>query len=133
MQKVQVQAEVDLKSMLSQLGTQELEAFQREIKGLLTRRRAKDAKSKEKALLQRLNEECALPESHWVQFRQLSEKMESSDLAPAEQDAWYKLVKEEEIMRLHRIKLLGELAQLRGVSLLEITVQLGIQAPDHAD
>ena len=133
MQKVQVQAEVDLKSMLSQLGTQELEEFLREIKGLLTRRRTKDAKAKEKALLQRLNEECALPEAHWLQFRVLSEKMQAGDLAPAEREAWFQLVKEEERMRLYRIKLLGELAQLRGVSLPEITAQLGIQAPDYAN
>lgn len=133
MQKVQIQAEVDPKSMLSQLGTQELEAFMREIKGLLTRRRTKDTKAKEKALLQRLNEECALPEAHWQQFRLLNEKMQAGDLTPTEKAAFFQLVKEEEKMRLLRIKLLGELAQLRGVSLPEIAEQLGIKAPDHAD
>ncbi|MCF8245245.1 MAG: hypothetical protein K9J37_12810 [Saprospiraceae bacterium] len=133
MQKVQIQAEIDLKSMLSQLGTQELEEFLREIKGTLTRRRTKDVKSKEKTLLQRLNEECALPEAHWLKFRALSEKMQAGDLSPAERETWFQLVAEEERMRLHRINLLGELAQLRGVSLPQIAAQLGIQAPDHAD
>ncbi len=133
MQKVQVQAEIDLKSILSKLGTQELEEFLREIKGTLTRRRTKDVKSKEKALLQRLNEECALPEAHWLQFRALSDKMKTSELSTAEQEAWFQLVKEEEKMRLHRINILGELAQLRGVTLPVIAAQLGIQAPDHAD
>ncbi len=119
--------------MLSQLGTQDLEGFLREIKGLLTRRRAKDVKAREKALLQRLNEECAFPAAHWLQFRELSEKMQAGDLVTAERETWFQLVKEEKKMRLHRIKLLGELAQLRGVSLPEIATQLGIQAPDHAD
>lgn len=105
----------------------------REIKGLLTRRRTKDTKAKEKALLQRLNEECALPEAHWQQFRLLNEKMQAGDLTPTEKAAFFQLVKEEEKMRLLRIKLLGELAQLRGVSLPEIAEQLGIKAPDHAD
>lgn len=133
MQKVQVQAEVDLKSMLSQLGTQELEAFLREVKGLLIRRQTKDVKAKEKALLQRLNEECALPEAHWQQYYFLSEKIQALVATPAEQETFLRLVKEEESVRLLRIKLLGELAQLRGVSLPEMAAVLGIKAPDHAD
>ena len=59
--------------------------------------------------------------------------MQAGDLSPAEREAWFQLVTEEERMRLHRINLLGELAQLRGVSLPQIAAQLGIQAPDHAD
>ncbi|MBK9016178.1 MAG: hypothetical protein IPM82_20110 [Saprospiraceae bacterium] len=133
MQKVQVQAEVDLKSMLSQLGTQDLEEFLREIKGLLTRRQTKDVKAKEKALLQRLNEECALPAAHWQQFQLLSEKMQALVATPAEQETFFKLVKEEETVRLLRIKLLGEMAQLRGISLPEMAAELGIKAPGHAD
>ncbi|MEZ4962899.1 MAG: hypothetical protein R2830_23940 [Saprospiraceae bacterium] len=133
MQKVQIQAEVDPKSMLSQLGTQELEAFMREIKGLLTRRRTKDIKAKEKALLQQLNEKCALPEAHWQQFRLLQEKMQAGDLTPADKEVFFQLVKEEEKMRLLRVKILGELAQLRGISLPEIATQLGIKAPEHAE
>ena len=50
-----------------------------------------------------------------------------------EQESFFKLVKEEETVRLLRIKLLGELGQLRGVSLPEIAADLGIKAPNHAD
>ena len=133
MQKVQVQAEVDLKAMLSQLGTQELETFLREIKGMLTRRKSKDANAKEKALLLRLNEECVLPEAQWQRFHALSEKKNAGSLSPIEWEEWFQLIQAEEKLRLLRIQVLGELAQLRGLSLPEIAAQLGIKAPDHAE
>lgn len=133
MQKVQVKAEVDLKSFLSQLGNQELEAFMREIRSLLSRRKAKDSHAKEKALLLRLNEECSLPESHWERFHFLNEKKEVNSLSPSEWEEWFQLVQAEEKLRLLRIQILGELAQLRGITLPEMAAELGIKAPGHAE
>ncbi len=133
MQKVQVQAEVDVKSFLSQFGTMELEELQREIPALLARRRAVDKKAEETALLRRLNEECALPEKHWLRFNTLNEKKQQTELTSQEWKEFFRLVKEEERLRLKRILILGELAQLRGVSLDEIADALGVKAPDHAN
>lgn len=133
MQKVQVQAEIDVKSFLSQLGTSELEDFLRETAALLKRRKVGDKKAKEAALLRRLNEECALPEAHWQRFRSLDVKRQSSELTAHESKELFQLIKEEEQLRLKRIQILGELAQIKGISLPEIAKELGIKASGHAE
>jgi hypothetical protein len=133
MQKVQVQAEIDVKSFLSQLGTKELEEFLRETAALLTRRKVGDKKAKEAVLLRQLNEECALPEAHWLRFHVLDSKRQAGGLTPKESEELFRLIKEEEQLRLRRILILGELAQLRGIPLPEIAAELGIKAPDYAD
>lgn len=115
MHEVQVQAEKDVRSFLSQFETKELEAFQREIPGLLARRKAADKKVREIALLQRLSDECVLPEKHWLRFNALSEKKEETDLTPQEWKVYFRLIEEERKLQLKRILILGELAQLRGV------------------
>jgi hypothetical protein len=133
MQKVQVNAEIDIKSFLSQLEDNELEEFMREISALLVRRRTEDKKTKELALLRRLNEECALPEAHWLRFESLSNKREAEELTPAEREELLQLIKEEEQLRLRRIQILGELAQLKGISLSRIAEELGVNSPDNAE
>jgi DNA-binding MarR family transcriptional regulator len=126
MQKVQVQAEIDIKSFLAQLGNSELEAFLREVSALLAQRKAKDKAALEAALLLRLNEECELPPAHWARFEVLSDKREAEALTPSEQDELLSLIKAEEQLRLRRIQVLGELAQLRGTSLPELAEALGL-------
>lgn len=74
MPKIQVQAEVDVKSLLAQMDTDELEGLVREASALLTQRKSDSGKSQITQLLQRLNEECALPEAHWEAFHFLSQK-----------------------------------------------------------
>lgn len=133
MQNVQVQAEIDAKSFLSQFGTRELEEFLREIPGLLARRNVVDKKAKETALLRRLNEECALPEKHWLRFNALREKKEDTELTLRESKEFFRLIKEERQLQLKRILILGELAQLRGVTLDEIADELGIKSPEYAE
>lgn len=131
MQKVQLMTEIDLKTLLTQLKTDELEVFLREITATLTRRRTTDAKARETALLLQLNEECALPETHWAKFHSLTEKRLTSEWTPAEADELSDLIQEEEQLRLKRIRILGELSQIKGISLTQITEQLGIKAPEN--
>ena len=126
MQKVQVHAEIDIKTLLAQLGNSELEAFLREVSALLAQRKVKDKAALEAVLLLRLNEECALPSAHWTRFEALSGKREAEELTPLEQDELLALIKEEERLRLRRIQILGELAQLRGISLPELAEELGL-------
>ncbi len=133
MQKVQIQTEIDVRTFLSQLGTKELEAFLREIPALLARRKSEAQKAKEVALIQRLNEECVLPESHWQRYNALSEKQEETELTPAESKEFFQLVAEERQLQLKRIHILGELAQLRGATLDEVAKDLGIKSPGYAE
>ena len=126
MGKVQIQTEIDIQKLLSQLETSQLEEFLREIRALITRRKSKDTQTLQLKLLQKLNEECVLTESHKEKFRQLTAKRETTELTANEQKELSKRIKEEESLRLKRINILGELAQLKGISLPELTKELGI-------
>lgn len=126
MQKIQVKAEVDIESLLAQLDTDELEDFVREAAAVLTQRKSGDKKNKEVELLQRLNEECALPEAHWNSFRELLIKRSAFKLSDEEAALLEYLIREEEALRLKRVQILGELAQLKGISLEKIVDELGI-------
>lgn len=127
MQKIQIQAEVDVKSLLAQLDTDELEDFMQKAAAVLTQRRTGDKKARETALLQQLNETCVLPEASWAQFRILLDKRAQATLSEAEALQLEKLIQEEEALRVQRIKILGELVQLKGTGLLQIAEELGIQ------
>ena len=126
MGKVQIQTEIDIQKLLSQLETSQLEEFLSEIRALIIRRKSKDTQTLQLKLLQKLNEECVLTESHKEKFRQLTDKKETTELTANEQKELSKLIQEEESLRLKRINILGELAQLKGISLPELTKELGI-------
>jgi hypothetical protein len=126
MQKVQFHAEIDIKSFLSQLENSELEEFLRETSAILAQRKAGDKNAVETALLQRLNEECALPMEQIKSFKALNRKKENGKLTPSENEELLLLIRQEERLRLKRIQILGELAQLRGTSLHEMAKELGI-------
>jgi|GEM_PF-1387012 len=126
MQKIQVQAEIQVQSLLAQLDTDALEEVVREAAALLTQRRSDDPQLQETKLLQQLNEECALPEAHWSSLRALLQKRAQQPLSESEQAQLDALIQEEEVVRWRRVQILGELAQLKGVSLEELTEALGI-------
>jgi hypothetical protein len=128
MQKVQVQAEIDIKAFLAQLGNSELEEFLREITSLLAQRKAGDKNTRESVLLFRLNQECALHPSHWRRFEALVHKRDAEGLTSQESEELLQLIKEEEQLRLRRIEILGELAQLKGVPLAQLADELGLKS-----
>ena len=129
MAKVQVQTEIDLRQLLAQLKTSQLESFLHEISALITQRRAKDIKAREARLLQHLNEDCVLPEQHWQEFTALKTKRDATSISDSELSRLEQLIREEEQVRLRRIQVLGELSQLRGISLPQLTQDLGIHPP----
>jgi hypothetical protein len=132
MEKVQVQTEIDIKTFLSQLGNKELEEFLREISALMTRRKTGNKKAREVELLRQLNEDCVLPESHWLRFNELTQQRDAGKLTSKESKELFSLIKQEEQLRLQRIKILGELAQIKGNTLEALTVELGINTPKNA-
>ncbi len=129
MQKIQIQTELDMNTILQQLKISELEAFAREISMHITQRKAKDKKTREAELLQKLNEECVLPHQHLQLFYFLIEKRRNKQLSKNEAKQLAQLIQEEEMMRLKRIKILGELAQLKNIPISQLTEQLGIKPP----
>ncbi|MFN7116347.1 MAG: hypothetical protein ACK4TA_06070 [Saprospiraceae bacterium] len=130
MSKIQVQAEVDVQSLLAQMDTDELEGLVREASALLTQRKSDRNKSQVTQLLQQLNEECALPEAHWQAFHALLQKRATQTLSEADQAQLDALIQEEEKLRLKRIQILGELAEIKGISIQQMAAELGIHPTD---
>jgi hypothetical protein len=131
MAKVQIQTEIEIRKLLTQLKTSQLESFLHEISALITRRKAKDKKAHEGRLLQQLNEECVLSEQHWQEFVVLKAKREATDISDPELTRLGQLIQEEEQLRLKRIQILGELSQLRDISLPNLP-KSSVSIPVHS-
>ena len=132
MSKVQIKTEIDLLAILPQLDTSDLEHYAQEIAKLLTQRKAKSKKAKIAELLRQLNEECVLPEGDVERFYELKSKREKAALPSKEEKLFFKLIKEEEKLRIKRIKVLGEIAQLKNIPLAKLNKELGIKIAKRA-
>ena len=132
MSKVQIKTEIDLLAILPQLDTSDLERYAKEIAKLLTQRKAKSKKAKIAELLRRLNEECVLPEGDLERFYELKSKREKVALPSKEEKLFFKLIKEEEKLRIKRIEILGEIAQLKDIPLAKLNKELGIKIAKRA-
>lgn len=49
-----------------------------------------------------------------------------------EEQAFFQLIKEEENLRIKRIKVLGKISQLRGIPLAQLNKELGIKVAKRA-
>ena len=132
MSKVQIKTEIDLSAILPQLDTSDLEKYAKEIAKLLTQRKAKSKKAKIAELLRQLNKECVLPEGDLERFYELKSKREKAALPPKEEKLFFKLIKEEEKLRIKRIEILGEIAQLKDIPLAKLNKELGIKIAKRA-
>ena len=127
MSKVQIKTEIDLLDVLSQLETSDLKRYAKEIAKLLTQRKAENKNAKIAELLRTLNEECILPKGDLERFHELKSKREKAELPPKELKLFFKLIKEEEQLRIKRIEILGEIAQLKNIPLAKLNKELGIK------
>lgn len=132
MSKVHIKTEIDLLTILTQLDTSELETYAKEIAKLLTQRKAKSKKSKITALLKQLNKTCILSEKDLERFYQLRQKRIAQELSKKELTELFRLIEEEEGLRIKRIKILGEIATLKGISISKLTKELGIKPAKRA-
>ena len=130
MGKIELKAVFDVNAILSQLNIRQLEEFLAAIAADLKKRKAKDPRVHEADLLHKLSEVCVLPEKSLQQFYELTEKKQVDSLSEREQQLLNKLIEEEEILRTQRVKLLGELAHLRGISLEQLMIDLGLVISD---
>ena len=116
----------DVTAFLAQFNTDELEAFKVEVEADIKRRKTDDSKVREVVLLQALND-CVLPEGNLKKALHLNEKRKQNQLNDSELEQFMKLAQEEETLRLKRIRILGELAQLKNISLPQLAESLGIK------
>ncbi len=126
------QSYLHFKDLLPQLDIHELETAMREIASLLVRRKSNDPKHKEKELLRQLNEECVLPQENLERFHFLNKKRGEGELPKRELEELFALIKEEEGMRVKRVKVLGELSLLKGIPLVHLAKDLGLAPPTDA-
>ena len=132
MSKVQIKTEIDLLAIFPQLDTSDLERYANEIAKLLAKRRTKSKKAKIAELLRTLNEECILPEANLERFYKLRTKRVKEKLTVKEEKEFFQLIKEEENLRIKRIKILGKIAQLRDIPLAKLNKELGIKVAKRA-
>ncbi len=83
--------------------------------------------SSEVELLQALNA-CTFPDEELHDLLELTEKRQFGELPEDERTRLFDLIKKEEQLRLERVNILGRLAQLKDIPLLELAEQLDIQA-----
>jgi len=132
MPKVQINIDIDLLSVLPQLDTKDLELCAKEINKILTQRKTESKKAEVADLLQTLNEKCVLSEKESSRFYELRTKQAKEKLAPKELKELFKLIKEEENLRIKRIKILGKISKLRDIPLAELNKELGIKTAKYA-
>jgi len=83
--------------------------------------------SSEVELLQTLNS-CTFPDEELRELLELTEKRQAQELPEHQLARLFDLIKKEEQLRLERVNILGRLAQLRGIPLLQLAKELDIQA-----
>ena len=116
----------DVTAFLAQFNTDELEAFKTEVEADIKRRKTDDKKVREVVLLQALND-CVLPEEDLKSALDLNEKRKQNQLTDSELEEFMALDQAEEALRLKRIRILGELAQFKNISLPQLAESLGIK------
>ncbi len=131
--ELQIQPQLDTKAFLvgaSGMDVQDLEAFVRELNGVIFQKKTSDKDYRQRELLRGINQ-AVLPQEKRSQYWKLAEKMEAETLSDAEQQTFLKLVEEEETLRNERVKMMLELAQLRNISLNQLMLEMGLQPIGH--
>ena len=133
MQKVSVQAQSNVKSYLDELSkmkVSELEFFAQELHSLIVRKRSKSKKYRIGKLYELINK-TVLEFDKQVIFNTLAEKLYNETMTEAEREVYLKIAEEEEALRNERVAYMVELSQLREISFLELTNELGLKQLPH--
>jgi len=116
--------------MAEQLSSAELDRLAQELATLRARRNAPLLSEDESALFATINQR--LSEADRQRLAHLSERRHREELTSTEHCELLELQQRLEELHTSRMKALAQLAQLRGVTLANLMIQLGIQFPDHA-
>ncbi len=129
MAMVRVEAQVgpeDLLKAVEQLDLPELEQFVAQVIALRARRQAPTLPAAEADLLVRINQ--GLPAAIQQRYDELVAKRRAEQLSPAEHAELLRLTDQIEQREAERVQHLGQLAQVRGVSLSRLLDDLGLGA-----
>jgi hypothetical protein len=129
MSAVEIELEQVLDSV-AELELSELEKFAAEVNGLLARRKRLGSPTKERELLDAI-EQRPSPKVR-QRYTLLNQKLQDESLTDKEHAELVELVEQIEAFDVKRLKNLIELAQLRGISLDEVMDQLEIQRSIYA-
>lgn len=124
---------IDTKELLAnaaKMGVQELEALMRELNGVLSRKKNKDKKHREKELLRLINE-TVLDKEKRERYWMLSLQLEEGAISAEEHREFMQLAEEEELLRNKRVAYLVELSQLRNLPLSQVMEEMGLKPPGH--
>jgi hypothetical protein len=133
MSVVEVRAQLPTERLLEavdQLDQTDLEAFVHQVLALWAKRQAPSLPQAEAELLERINR--GLPSKLQTRYNDLVEKRRSESLTSSEYEDLQRLTDQVEMLDAERVVHLAELARLRQVSIGDLIVQLGIQAPPYA-
>jgi hypothetical protein len=128
-EEIQPVSATQLMQLAEQLSSAELGRLAREVTMLNARRKAPVLGNRESALFATINE--GLSDRERLRLVELGDLRYAERLTPAQHSELLELQEKLESLHTARIEALGELAQLRGISLIELMNQLGIQFPDH--
>jgi hypothetical protein len=117
----------DLLTALEQLEPGEVERIARRLLYIQARRRAGNLSTREAELLQRIQQEKR--SGFKERFDALNAKRRTFTLTTEEHDELLRLIEESEAFTVQRLEALGELAQLRHMTLPALMKQLGLKAP----
>ncbi|PZV00241.1 MAG: STAS/SEC14 domain-containing protein [Leptolyngbya sp.] len=132
MATVRVTSEVNLNldqllSGVAQLDTDELRNFVERVSLMLAQRKAASLPELEANLLQAINQGLSGEIQH--RYSELQAKLQDEAIAPEEHQELLQLIDVVEQADADRLQALVELAQLRGVNLPDLMIQLGLQPP----
>lgn len=123
--------QIDLEAIvdgLTELDTSELEAFADEVNTLLAQRKAPSLSKEETQLIARINQ--GIPLEVVERFQQLRDKQSGSSLNSREKEELADLVDKMESQEAKRLEDMITLAGIWKVSVDELRIRLGIQAPE---
>lgn len=127
--RIPINTEIDSQTFLksvANLSLSELETFAKELNALIRKRKKKEIKNQEKALLSQLNQMVLTKDKH-EKILELSPKVELETISIKEKKELQQLLEEAEELRNGRVKIMIELAQLKSVSLSTIMKDLGLK------
>lgn len=115
-------------SFLPRIGTSDLEKMMLRIKSVLEARKEPDPEAKEAMLLEKLYAH-AFSKEKAERYKNLGLLRYERELKKLEEQEFLALINEELELQTARIKIIGELAELKGLSIKEMAEKLGLKPP----
>ncbi len=131
---MQVQSIANIQNLIggfTEMPLNELESFISGLNALATKKRLTDTNKRSSFLLQKITQ-TVLSERATERYTFLQDKVELESLSDTEQQELLKLVAQEEKIRNRRFRYLLELAQLKDITLTELSSQLGLTTLSNA-